>query len=70
MVVAGPEDICLIKGPFKTGFTIQDGQETGSIITNKGHVAVLTQKLPKVRVLPELEISIYRSLEARERVTD
>jgi hypothetical protein len=35
----------------------------------KGHVAVLTQKLPKVHVLPELEISIYQPLEAHELVT-
>jgi hypothetical protein len=29
----------------------------------------LTQKLPKVHVLPEPEILVYQSLEARERVT-
>jgi hypothetical protein len=40
-----------------------------SVIMNEGHVAVLTQKLPKVHVLPELEISIYRPLEAREQET-
>jgi hypothetical protein len=40
-----------------------------SVMRNKGHAAVLTQKLPKVHALPELEISIYRSLEAREQET-
>jgi len=30
---------------------------------------VLTQKLPEVHVLPEPEILVYQSLEAREQVT-
>jgi hypothetical protein len=37
---------------------------------NNGHVAALTQKLPKVHVLLELEILIYQPLEAHEQVTD